>query len=713
MSQLSKQAQPSHQEIDLGDVFRLVMEQKKFIMLGMAIFLTLGLFYLGMKAPVYQPDLLMQVEENKGEINQLLDSVSDKMLMGGVKNNVSMVQIALIQSRFILEPVIDSLGLSIQVHPEQSFFMKQLHPSTSQLQVALFRIPNNKIRHAFQVMIDQPNHLQLFDKKTLVLHGEVGSLLSNSDHSIQFLAKAVDAPVGTRFQLVKNAFPDTLRMIRRHLKIEDLGGRFYLGILSLSFKDQDPELAVSILNTIAKSTQMADIKKKSLEASKTLDFLYQQLPLAKQALMESESELNRYRAQSGKIDFRIQTKAMLAHLGNIEKKIADLNIKKIELLQRFTGKNPTVKALNLQLSAFQEEKNQLTSDLKLLPESDQKAVDLMRDVQVKSILYKVLLSKIQKLQVIKAGTVSDVRILAPAKIPEVPLSSNKSMIILASLILGFIVSALIVFIRNSVFPRVEDPYWIEKALDIPTLAVIPFSNKRKRSRDSSDVLLAQTNPQNLSIEALRSLRTSLQINLNLANNSIVSILGICPGVGKTFISTNLAYILAMANQRVLMIDADLRRGVAHQYFNVPATPGFSELLAGKTTVEVALKTTGHKNLTLLPRGAYPQDPSELLSDPKCKQLIDALAKDFDVVIIDTAPVLLVTDAVLLGALSATNYLVLGAKTHQTTEIDMTIKRLSAGGIEVHGAIFNFHHAASQRSHHHRYYTHYEDMAIKS
>ena len=203
-------------------------------------------------------------------------------------------------------------------------------------------------------------------------------------------------------------------------------------------------------------------------------------------------------------------------------------------------------------------------------------------------------------------------------------------------------------------------------------------------------LLAQANPRNISIESLRSLRTSLQVSLMGANNNIVSILGVSPGVGKSFVSANLAYLLAAGGKRVLLIDGDLRKGTLHKYMNVPAMPGLAEVIKKTATVDNALIQSVYNNLDFIPRGAYPTDPSELLMSDYFKSLMATFTTQYDVIVIDTAPVLLVTDAVLIGGVSGTNYLVMGAGAHQPAQIEMVLKRLADSGVQVHGSIYNFH-----------------------
>ncbi|TAL59043.1 MAG: polysaccharide biosynthesis tyrosine autokinase, partial [Legionella sp.] len=501
------------------------------------------------------------------------------------------------------------------------------------------------------------------------------------------------------------------------ININDLDRKNNIGIFDISVRHEDPALATRIANEIASVTVKKNAKKKSLEASKSLEFLHYQLPTVKQSLEVAEMKLNRYRAQSGKLDIKLQTENFLRQLAELDKKLAELRISKIDMLQRYTEEHPAFIALSRQIQEIKEDKKNLEYKLKTIPEADQIAVNLMLDAQIKTALYTALLNKIQELEVLKAGTISDVQILSSAKLPDEPLPSKKKLIYLGSILLGLIFSFMLIFVRKLLFIRITDPHWTEHHFNIMNLAIIPYSKEQHNNTfgltsKKALPLLAQINPRSLSIESLRSLRTSLQVSLTCASNNVISILGIAPGVGKTFVSTNLAYLLATTGKRVLIVDADLRRGTVHKYFNQTASLGFAELISGTKTISEVLKPSSHSNLTVLTRGDYPVDPSELLTSTRCKELIMDFSKQYDVVIIDTAPVLMVTDAVVVSAISATNYLVLGSNVHQPSEIEIVIKRLTNAGVLLNGSIFNFHNSAScKNSYYSKYYgyqSYYED-----
>ncbi len=694
---------PEGDEIDLSAIVSHILENRWLILLITSLVFSLGVFYASRQIPQYHSDVLLQIEAGQSGLGQA-GSIQQIMFRSPTGDATS-TQIALIQSRFILEPVIKSLGLDITAVAKKGGIWSWLTSfGKKSIQVKRFEVPRKDINQKFNLVFDKPTHISLYNLEgKLLLNGDVGSLITNSDNTIRLQVEAIKAPLGTRFTLIKHSDVIMVKALARKIKIDETGSksRQNTGILEVSLEGDDPQKVVHILNALAKTTQIKDSQKKSQEAAQTLEFLYHQLPITKGQLEKAETALNQYRAKSGKIDIKLQTQFLLSQLSALDKQLSELRINKIDMLQRYTREHPILIALETQTKALEAQRNQLEAGLKKLPASDQVAVNLMRDVGVKKTLYLLLLSKIQELEVVKAGTVSSVHILSSASIPDAPLPGKTPMIYMGSILLGLMLSAIVIAGRKLISPRVNDPHWGEKHYNLANLAIIPYCREQTQNtqlfkEQGSDelALLAHSNPRNLAVESMRSLRTSLQVTLTCASNNIIAILGVSPGVGKSFVSANLAYLLAAGGKRVLLIDADLRRGTIHKYMNTTPTPGLAEVLNKTIQVEAALKDTLHANLTFIARGAYPTDPSELLMRDDFKTLMTTLSQQYDVIVIDTAPVLLVTDAVIIGSIAATNYLVMGAGAHQPGEIEMVLKRLGSSGVEVKGSIFNFHKAES-------------------
>lgn len=720
MKTIKNQSHFDHQgnEVDLTTIMNAFIEHKRLILISGILFLSAGMVFSQQQPLQYKISALIKIEENRSSSTGMLGNMSSALNLGG-RGNETAIQTALIQSRFVLEPVIQSLGLDIRIKKNKGIF-ERLTPETKQdVLIKTFTVPSEQINKPFFLKYNKEKQIILYDEhKKPILKGDIGTLLTNKEKTIQLEIESVKTKPNTSFTLKKLSATQLVDSLSNRLHIEDLAKKGSTGVLSVSLQDTNPELASQIINTIVKEAKHKNLERKSLEASQTLDFLYTQVPILKKSLEKSELALNEYRAKSGKIDMKLQTQIILNRLSELDKELSGLHLTKIDMSQRYTHQHPAFQALQNQIKEIEKIRDEVEKTLNFLPLSDQIVVNLMRDTEVKNNLYIALLNKIQELQVVKAGLSSDVSILSYANLPATALPKKQNLIYIGSVLLSLLFSSIVIFAKKLLFPRIQDPLWIENHYGIANLAIIPYSQEQHQNTNHAVTpnkkqipLLAHVFPRNLSIESLRSLRTSLQVHLSCSKNNIISILGVMPGVGKTFVSTNLAYLLATADKRVLLIDADLRRGTSHRYFNIPASPGLTELIQGNTTPTEAIKTVMHENLSVLPRGTHPDDPSELLSNKNFKPLINELAQHYDIIIIDTAPILLVTDAALIGSLSSINYLVLGSGIHQPSEIEMAMKRLNAANVNVNGSIFNFHNASSDRNPYYRKYYSYKQYYV--
>lgn len=698
------------EEVDIKALMYDLLAHKWLILACVLVCLGGAGIYAMRLVPQYQSSVLLQVDSKQPGFGGGMSS-GLSALFGGDAGGSAVTQIALIRSPFVLEPVIESLGLNIKSQFKLAWFERFWKKNDKNtLKVSLLDVPHRLVNKPLICVVDKPNHIRLMYDNQVLAEGFIGKRLSGI---VTIKIDAIHAPVGSSFVVKKLSTEKVMQSILSRLNIEESGAKMHqtTGVLTATMKGDNPDELVASLNKLAKVTQEKDTAKKAQEAAQTLSFLNQQLPITKKELEKAEHRFNQYRARSGKIDLKLQAEFLLRELTSISQKQGELRIERIEMAQKYTNAHPAMQAIDAQFKVLQQEEQELRKELKSLPASDQLAVNLARDVKVRQGLYKILLQKIQELQVLKAGTVSNVRILAFAKLPDAPLPSRKAVVYFGSVILGLLLGAGIVFIRKLLWPKISDPHWIESRFTLPNLATIPYCQEATNlSKDKQSLVVAHTYPKSLAVESLRSLRTSIQVMLACSSNNVISILGLSPGVGKSFVSANIAYLLAAGGKRVLVIDTDLRRGTLHKYFNLPASPGLAEVLAGKQPLDAALSlSTVHENLSLLSRGAYPSDPSELLMSPNFKSIIDTVSKAYDVVLFDSAPILLVTDALVVAEHSALNYLVVAAGKHEPSEVGLALKRLSNANVHVQGTVFNFHTKVVKGSylyyHYGQYYKH--------
>jgi tyrosine-protein kinase Etk/Wzc len=393
---------------------------------------------------------------------------------------------------------------------------------------------------------------------------------------------------------------------------------------------------------------------------------------------------------------------VLEQIVELDTKLQELDLQRLAMSRKFKRNHPNYQGIVEQIAAVQKQRNNLATKINDLPERQQKLLTLTRDVEVGNEIYIMLLGKVQELDIVRAGTVGNVRIIDKAEANTTkPVKPKKALVVVIATMLGGMLAIAIVLVQKALHRGVENPTEIE-AIGLSVYASVPFSDhqdkiersfkdlalKRKKKSDDNRKLLAVDNPADLSIEALRSLRTSLHFAMMEAKNNVIAISGPSPSVGKSFISANLGAVLAQSGQKVLVIDADMRKGYLQKQFGLQWDNGLSDYLSGQKTVEQVTKQTAVNGLNIITRGQVPPNPSELLMHQNFSELIDNIKTQYDIVIIDTPPILAVTDPAIVGKHAGTMLLVSRFGQNSIKEIEFTCNRFEQNGIDVKGLVFN-------------------------
>ncbi|MDU6101164.1 MAG: polysaccharide biosynthesis tyrosine autokinase, partial [Acinetobacter sp.] len=448
-----------------------------------------------------------------------------------------------------------------------------------------------------------------------------------------------------------------------------------------------------ILNSIARSYHEQNIERKTLESKQTLSFLDKQLPELRQQLEDSERKFNQFREQNNTVDVTQESELFLKQNIQLETMKTELEQKQAEMVAKYTAEHPAMREINGQLAAINKQIGDLNSTLKQLPDVQRQYLQLYREVEVKTQLYTALLNSYQQLRIAKAGEIGNVRIVDTAIEPVKPVKPKKLLVLILAIFAGGFIGTLIALLRNMLRTGIKDSGQIENELDLPVYATVPRSPIQETrmnilKKKKSIPILAVKNSDDIAIESLRSIRTAIHFALTNAKNNIIMIAGPSPEVGKSFISTNLATIFAQGNKRVLLIDADMRRGYMHKYFDVDVKPGLSELLSGQADFQQVLHKTQVANLDVITRGKSPTNPSEILSSNQFKELLEQLQSQYDHIIIDTPPVLAVTDGIIISQYTGVNLIVARYAKSQMKELELTLNRFEQAGVKVNGFILN-------------------------
>lgn len=703
---MNQQNTNTEDTIDLKELFFSLIAQWKLIALCVILSVVCALLYLRVTPDTYSVDALVQVEDSKGASAALLGDLSQMI----EQKSPAQAEIEILKSRLVLGSVIKDLHLNIQVSSTENTLTHRLlsnpeYKTEYNTKSVIFKdgLKSFDIRQ-FDIpayYLDK-NLLLNFDKQSLRLSDPASEEviltvpLNQANHVAGphglwkvaiFTKDQFDATYNIKIQSI----PAAVDALSANYSVAERGK--LTGILGLSYQGQDQEHITKVLNAILATYSAQNIERRSAESAQTLKFLDEQLPDLKKQLDDAERQFNKFRQQYNTVDVTKESELYLTQSITLETKKAELEQKQAEMAAKYTAEHPAMREINGQLTAINKQIGELNSTLKQLPDVQRQYLQLYREVEVKTQLYTALLNSYQQLRIAKAGEIGNVRIVDTAIEPIKPVKPKKLLVLALAIFVGGFIGTLIALLRNMLRTGIKDSGQIENEMDLPVYATVPRSPIQESrikilKKKKSIPILAVKNSDDIAIESLRSIRTAIHFALANAKNNIIMIAGPSPEVGKSFISTNLATIFAQGNKRVLLIDADMRRSYMHKYFDVDVKPGLSELLSGQADLQKVLHKTQVTNLDVITRGKSPTNPSEILSSNQFKELLEQLQSQYDHIIIDTPPVLAVTDGIIISQYTGVNLIVARYAKSQMKELELTVNRFEQAGVKVNGFILN-------------------------
>jgi len=699
-------------DVGLKTYLNILANHRWLIFWITVVAILLGGLYAFLSKPVYEANMLIHVEEEQPNTpnNNILGEMSS---MFDVKTSAAS-EIELLHSRMVVSRAVDNLRLYIDSQPKYLPLVgrwiarhnKNLSEpglfgyggyawGTERIDVPLFNVPDQLLNQGFVVTAEDGDRFRLTQsKENIELQGKVGTTLEaeTSLGRIELRIDQLAARPGAEFNLTRMSRLATIEGIQRSMSVAEQGKQS--GVIEVTLQGQNPRMVNAALTEIGREYIRQNQARKTEEAQKSLAFLDKQLPELKQQLEQSEARYNQFRNAHGTIDLSEEAKQALLQSSMAKTKRIELQQKKTELLATFTENHPMVVGINNQLREINGEINSLSEHIKTLPMLEQDVLRMTRDIKVNTDLYTALLNSAQQLRLVTVGKVSNVRMVDPSMLPEKPVKPNRPMILGLAALIGLFLGVVIAFVRHSLKDGVDDPQQIEQVLGVPVYATIPHSKLQKRLHIQGGKggrtlpLLAKTAPTDIAIESLRNFRTALQFSMAHAKNNIVLMTGATPGLGKSFVSVNFAAVMAASGKRVLLIDADLRDGHLHQYFSLNRENGLSDAISGGMRVEQGIHREVIENMDFISTGSLPLHPSELLLRPAFGALLARVAPDYDLILIDTSPILAGADALIIGTHAGAIYVMARADITTQGEIKESMKRLSQAGLSTKGILLN-------------------------
>ncbi len=678
---------------ELGRLWGILLDEKRLIGFVVGLFVLGGILNALFTTPVFKADALLQVEQKSAGMSGLAD------LTGAFEvESEATTEIEVLMSRMVISKVVDELHLEVVAEPRYLPLvgrgLARMFGGDDHIRVARLDVSDELLGENLSLKAAGNGAYQLFLEDELLLNGKVGEIAEGKNIRI-LVTDMTDRPE-LEFRVRRDSKINAIRNLQDSLSVSEKGRR--TGVLSVSLQGTDKAKTKKILDSVARQYLLQNVQRLSAEAEKSLQFLEEKLPEVNDKLMKSEGLLNSFRLKNESVDLSLETQSILEQVVKLEGQLNELELEETKLTKLFTKEHPYYVSLMEKRESLHAKKSDLQSKIKGLPETQQEILRLTRDLEVNQTLYVQMLNKVQELNIVKAGTVGNVRILDTAELLQEPVKPKKTRIVIVSLILGLLLGIAVAYTRVAMRRGIESPDQLE-SIGLPVYATVPLSEvqlklskeqKRKANNGGpkEPLILAKVAPDDVAIESIRSLRTSMHFAMLETHNNILMITGPGQELGKSFVSANLGAVYAISNQKVLIIDADMRKGHMHRAFGTEREKGLSELLSAQIEKETAIRKTEIAGLDFVPCGINPPNPSELLMHKNLQDFLQWASKQYDLVIIDTPPILAVTDATVVGRYAGVTMFVVRFEHTQKKEVELAYRRCEQSGINVKGSILN-------------------------
>ena len=477
----------------------------------------------------------------------------------------------------------------------------------------------------------------------------------------------------------------------------------------ISLKNSNVQRGKDFINKLLEMYNINTNNDKNEVAQKTAEFINERISIISKELGSTEKDLESFKRGAGITDLTSDAQIALTGSAEYEKKrvenqtqinllqdlqkymqnegyevlpsnigLQDLNlaaainrynevlVERKRLLRTSTENNPTIINLDTSISAMKEnvqvsldrvlrglfitkadldrEANRYSRRISEAPGQEREFVSIARQQEIKAGLYLMLLQKREENAITLAATANNAKIIDDAIADDAPVSPKGKMIYLVALVLGVGIPVGVIYLLELTKFKIEGRSDVEKLTNVPIVGDIPLTDEKQGA------IAVFENQNNLMSETFRNIRTNLQFMLE-NDKKVILVTSTVSGEGKSFISANLAISLSLLGKKVIIVGLDIRKPGLNKVFNIPRKEvGITQYLANpeKNLMDLVQPSDVSKNLYILPGGTVPPNPTELLARDGLDKAIETLKKNFDYVILDTAPVGMVTDTLLIG-----------------------------------------------------------------
>ncbi len=729
---------------DAKEYLRLLLRHKVGLLLTLLLGLLGAWLFLISTDKVYETSALIEVKEERNYFDDSGNVSQTDWNAPTIKEEAN-----LLRSRKVLSPVIEAFDLRTSAEPKTvpvlsalSFRIPALGDMISKLSfaskyawsdvtiaIAELTVPRQweDLALTLTSLGDNAYSLSDEDENLLVERAEVGNPVTveipNLDPLTINIAE-LEAPAGVEFSVARASLQSAVSDFRDDLSTETTDSKSRM--ITVKQRGEDPVLIADLINAILGEYTAVKLGSQNRSSDGKLEVYEEQLPKVEAELRAAELALSDFRRQAGSFGEDTQVNFKLGQLDKLETDLLEKEVERDDLLKRYTVSHPTPKRLQKEIDVLQDKIRQVRGTLSARPDTQRELAVLEDELETKRNLFIEVKEELQKLRLANVGNVGEVQIIDDALAPRKPVSPSPLLAVVGGTLTTLFLYTLFLTLRSALSTVISDQESLERASGLPVFMNIPKSNAQRRlgspatvdprkllpggdgassSKAISGNVLALSKPEDYSIENLRGLRSMLEDVMADADNNVLMFTSPLPSMGKSFLSMNLAVLVAQSGKKVLLIDADYQRGQLHKSLGLAVGPGLPEVVRGKSELKETVKATSVPNLYCIPRGySGGTNSTDMPSDKEFGAFLNVVAPRFDICIIDTPPVLSVSTAASLGKHAGSTIMIVKEGEVKEPQLNEALKRLSFSGVRVSGCIMNGSSTPTPK-----HYTYYQEQ----
>lgn len=697
--------------LSLKDLFYKYIRFLPLFLLSVALGLLIAFTYLRYTSQVYSAGGSMLIESESN--NNRPDKVED-ILMGNNRSQNIQSEIEILKSRPLMARVVKKLNLQFGYTAKGRIKDQNVY-KLAPFSIHALKIADSARAFSIKIKFDDGKHFKINNES---IQFEFEQVFENRNGVFKLSRNAILPIAGTEYNLTWQPLDVLAGRLAKTVKVQPKAGG--TGILVIDMEAANPQLAADIVNSLMIQYDSLTIEQNNFSTDQIIGFIDGRLDSIKRELDSLQANLLAYRQRNNLINVETQSdgyfakisaadallneqqmrlavtdlldnylkdkknqfnrvpsslgledltlnelvngynKAQLERQSLLESKIPPDNpaVKEAEALIEKQRQSVLENLTNIRssydqaISTIRNRSSKEQAELQSMPFKMKEMIELERQVTTKLALYSLLEGKREEAAITRASTISNSKIIDKATASQVPIKPDRRMIQILAVFIGLGLPALIIFIAELLNDKVSTRFDIEKITSAPIMGEIGHSN-------SENVLIVNKASRRMVAEQFRIIRTNLQYVLNKIEKPVILVTSSFSGEGKSFVSTNMGAVMALTGKKTVILEFDIRKPKILAGLSIGKNPGISNFLVGKAELkDLILPVPNQENLFVLPCGPVPPNPAELLLDQKVTELFQWLRREYDVIVIDTAPVGMVSDAMTLGKFAdCTLYLV--------------------------------------------------------